>query len=170
MLLRMAPIRRMRRRRRNGTSRGRVGRSRGDRASGLSTGVTSRLCPERRSRPPSPRRWGRCRAKPDGWGVVCRSTCSKIRAAVRATLPASKKRPTPHPARRATFPSKAGEGKHTRRREMCAYRPRAEHEGKHLLPFWEHGFLETSGSSPGDFRDFVERRAGARMPITTGSA
>ena len=47
---------------------------------------------------PFPTKWGRCRAKPDGWGVESRNASSKVRSFGRASLPASKQRAIPHPA------------------------------------------------------------------------
>ncbi len=63
-------------------------------------------------------KWGRCRAKPDGWGVESRNTSSKVRSYGRAIVRASKRRAVPHPALRATFPSKLGKGS-APRFEMC---------------------------------------------------
>src|SRR5574337_1822996 len=71
---------------------------------------TSRFLPEQRPRTLLDRRWGRCRAKPDGWGMASRFAKLGVRGAVHATLAPPKTRPTPHPALRATFPSRTGEG------------------------------------------------------------
>ena len=61
-------------------------------------------------------------AEGDGWGVESRFATTKVRGAACAIMPASKLRPTPHPALRATFPqqatSKLGKGS-ARRLEMC---------------------------------------------------
>ena len=49
-------------------------------------------------------------ARSAGWGVESRTASSKVRCDVGAILPASKQRAIPHPALRAAFPGKAGEG------------------------------------------------------------
>jgi hypothetical protein len=60
-------------------------------------------------RAPSPQS-GEGVAEGDGWGVDSRIATAKVRGAARAIVAAPKRRPTPHPALRATFPSRAWEG------------------------------------------------------------
>ncbi len=62
-----------------------------------------------RRAPPSPRS-GEGVAEGDGWGVESRALGPQVRGNVRASRLASQRRATPHPALRATFPSKLGKG------------------------------------------------------------
>ena len=55
-----------------------------------------------------------------GWGVESRYGPTKVRGDVRAIRLGSNQRATPHPALRATFPSKLGKGS-ARRSEMCEH-------------------------------------------------
>src|SRR5271166_4540274 len=55
-----------------------------------------------------------------GWGAESRYGPTKVRGDVRAIRLGSNQRATPHPALRATFPSKLGKGS-ARRSEMCEH-------------------------------------------------